>query len=116
MAQDVRGKSVTQTDPVAVPAHDSPRSLPAEAPAAGIEEQRLGVPTTGPALGFHIGSTTGSEPVLQCSGRAAPEWDQPFLRPLAEGTDQPVDEIDVGQGKPDELRDAQPGAVQHLED
>ena len=58
----------------------------------------------------------GVEPRLECLAGEAAQRDDAVLAALPERAEERAVEVDVGEGQADQLRDAQPRSVQHLED
>ncbi len=93
-----------------------PGALAGQAPAPAVEEHRLGVAPAGPAGGDQRRPAARAQPGGQRGRGVAPEGNDALLRPLAERPHQPRLQVDVAQPQADQLGDAHPGAVQHLED
>ena len=91
-------------------AHDEPRALSCQPSAAGVEEQRRGGPATDEL------EPAGGEVVADGFACSAAQRHHTLLAPLAEHPDQTVVEVDVAEVEADELADAQPARVEHLED
>ena len=116
VAQHVGRQVAGETGPLPRPLHHHPGSLAREPAAPAVQEHRLGVVPPRPAFGFQLRPTGRTEPVHQGGHRVPAHRDDALLGPLAEGTQETSVEVEVGHGQAHQLRDAQPGAVQHLED
>ena len=118
VAQHVRRQPVAEAGPVAVLAHDRPRALAGQPPAPRVQEHRLGVAAAGPALGRELvrGRPATSQAAERVARRSRPIGTMRSLAPLPKARSRPPSRSMSAERQPDQLGDAQPGAVEHLED
>ena len=99
------------------PAPDhQPGALAGQPAAPPVEEHGVGVAPALPLLGDQRRPAAGAEPVHERGDGVAADRHDPLLRPLAERPQQRRLEVDVAEPQAHQLRDPQPGPVEHLED